>query len=184
MKKLLMLLVIVVFFMSQLVAQTSTFNKGDKVLNLGILGLGSSTYSGFNMSYFLSTSFEVGIIDNIARKGTIGVGGFLGFSTYKNPYLYYSYRYSDFIIGGRGTFHYPLVDKLDTYAGLMLGYDIGSSHYLGSGTEPHYDPTLGGFVSILNAGVRYYFSRNFAAMSELGLGYGTIYLSFGGALKF
>jgi hypothetical protein len=184
MKKLLMLLVVIVFTVTQLVAQTPTFNKGDKVLNLGI-GMGSTTYSGFNMAALFATSFEVGIIDKIARKGTIGVGGFLGFSSYKNPYLAYDYRNSDFIIGGRGTFHYPLVNKLDTYAGIMLGYDIGTHHYLGSGSEPpYYDPTLGGFVSILNAGVRYYFSRNFAAMSELGLGYGTIYLTFGGALKF
>jgi hypothetical protein len=184
MKKLFMLLVVVAFFMSQLVAQTPTFNKGDKVLNLGIIGLGSSTYSGFNLSYLLSTSFEVGIIDNILKKACIGVGGFLGYSTYKNNYYLSDYRYSNLIIGGRGTFHYPLVNKLDTYAGLMLGYDIGSYHYLGSGSAPNYDPSLGGFVSILNAGARYYFSKNFAAMSELGLGYGSVYLSFGGALKF
>jgi hypothetical protein len=183
MKKLLMLLVVIVFTVTQLVAQTSTFNKGDKVLNLGI-GLGSASYSGFNMAGLFSTSFEVGIIDKILKKATIGVGGYLGYSSYKNAYFTSDYRYSNLIIGGRGTFHYPLVNKLDTYAGLMLGYNIGGFHYLGSGAEPNYDPSLGGFVSILNAGARYYFSRNFAAMSELGLGYGTIYLSFGGALKF
>ena len=31
-----------------------------------------------------------------------------------------------FIIGVRGSFHYPLVDKLDTYTGLALGYDISN----------------------------------------------------------
>jgi hypothetical protein len=80
MKKLLLSLMVFVFVLTQLVAQESTFQKGDKALNLGI-GIGSTLYSG---SYYksgippISASFEVGVADGILDKGTIGVGGYLG----------------------------------------------------------------------------------------------------------
>jgi hypothetical protein len=46
MKKIALVLAIVLLSMSQLIAQTSTFDKGDNVFNLGI-GIGSTLYSGF-----------------------------------------------------------------------------------------------------------------------------------------
>lgn len=183
MKKVLVLVVVACFSMTQLFAQESTFNKGDKVLNLG-LGLGSTLYSGFgNKSLIppLSASLEAGIVDNIIDKGVIGIGGYLGYSSYKWESGSYGYRYSNIIIGPRGTFHYPLVDKLDTYAGLMLGYNVVSSKWIGTGT-PYGSATGGGFVSAFFLGGRYYFSDNMAAMLELG--YGVAYLNLGIALKF
>ena len=33
-----------------------------------------------------------------------------------------------------GSFHYPLVDKLDTYAGILLGYNIVTSKEIGDPT--------------------------------------------------
>src|SRR5664279_2282571 len=118
MKKLLLSLLVVVFAFTQLHAQESTFKKGDKVVNFGI-GLGSTLYTG---SFYktavppISASMEVGIVSLLNDKATIGVGGYLGYSSYKESYAFYSdnYTVSNFIIGARGTFHYALVDKLDT----------------------------------------------------------------------
>lgn len=179
MKKILVLLLVVCFSITQLVAQESTFVKGDKVLNLGI-GLGSTYYSSYYSSSIpaLSASFEVGVADNIFEKGVIGVGGYIGYSASK--YANY-WKTSNIVVGARGTFHYPLVNKLDTYTGLLLGYNIASTKY--------YDSYLGGFnassSSIASAwfvGARYYFSESFAGMAELG--YGVSYLTLGVSLKF
>jgi hypothetical protein len=181
MKKLLLSLAAVILTLSHLAAQESTFDKGDKVLNLGI-GFGSTYWGGFGYSGLvppLSASFEVAILDELIQgKGSVGVGGYVGFSSYKWADYY---RYSNFIIGPRGTFHYPLVDNLDTYAGLVIGYRIHTSTWVGSGTEIG-DNASGGPISSGFIGARYYFSDYFAAMAELG--YGIAYLTLGVALKF
>jgi hypothetical protein len=186
MKKLILMFVVVSLTLGQLVSQEPTFSKGDKVLNVG-LGLGSTLYTG---SYYknqvppLSASFEVGIVDNIIEKGVIGVGGYLGYASYKWDYANYDwgYKISNFIIGARGSFHYPLVDKLDTYAGVLTGYRI--VRYKEFGTySGYYDYTpSGGLVWSGFVGARYYFQENLAAMAELG--YGIAYLTIGVALKF
>ncbi len=69
MKKLLLVLFVAVFSLTQLLAQESTFKQGDKVLNLGI-GFGSTFYSGYSYKAGippLSASLEVGVKDGISR---------------------------------------------------------------------------------------------------------------------
>jgi hypothetical protein len=184
MKKLLLLFVIGCFTLTQLVAQESTFNKGDKVLNIGI-GFGTTLYSG---TYYksqippISASLEFGVADNILEKGVIGVGPYLGYSSYKYEYSGWGWKYTNIIIGARGNFHYPLVNKLDTYTGLLLGYNVSSSKEFGTGYGDDYNASSGGVVWSWFIGGRYYFSDNFAAMLELG--YGVAYLNLGVALKF
>jgi hypothetical protein len=187
------LLLALLFVCGVATAQKSTFEKGDKVLNLGI-GLGSGIYSGVgytSKSPALSGSFEVGVVDNVLDKGTIGIGGYVGYSSakYEENYLSYKFgwKYSDLIVAARGTFHYPLVDKLDTYAGLALGYDVVTAKETGDWS------TLGIYGTGFSAsaskayvagfvGARYYFSDKFAGMAELGSG--IAYLTIGVALKF
>jgi hypothetical protein len=183
MKKIFTLLVVVFFTLAQLVAQEPTFEKGDKALNLGI-GLGSTLYSG---TYYksqippVSASLEFGIVDNIIEKGVIGVGPYLGYSSYKWEYSGYGWKYSSILIGVKGNFHYPLVNKLDTYTGLLLGYNVLSHKEIGvpinddSWSSSHI--AWSWFV-----GGRYYFKDTFAVMAELG--YGIAYLNLGIALKF
>ncbi len=184
MKKLLLSFVIACFVMAQLNAQESTFLKGDKVLNLGI-GLGSTLYTG---TYYhlqvppISASLEVGVADNILEKGVIGVGGYLGFSSYKYEYANSGWKTSNIIIGARGNFHYPLVEKLDTYTGLLLGYGILSHKYFGIYGDEDYSGSSSGIQWAWFVGGRYYFKEKFAAMLELG--YGVAYLNLGIALKF
>jgi hypothetical protein len=184
MKKLLLLFVIGCFTLTQLVAQESTYNKGDKVLNIGI-GFGTTLYSG---TYYksqippISGSLEFGVADNILEKGVIGVGPYVGYSSYKYEYSGWGWKYSNIIVGARGNFHYPLINKLDTYTGLLLGYNISSSKEFGTYSGYDYKASSGGVVWSWFIGGRYYFSDNFAAMLELG--YGVAYLNLGIALKF
>ena len=184
MKKLLLSFIVACLAIAQLIAQEPVFVKGDKVLNLGI-GFGSTLYSG---TYYhsqvppVSASLEVGVADNILEKGVIGVGGYLGFSSYKYEYSNSGWKTSNIIIGARGNFHYPLVEKLDTYTGLLLGYGIVSHQYFGIYGDEDYSGSSSGLQWAWFFGGRYYFKENFAAMLELG--YGVTYINLGIALKF
>jgi len=159
----------------------NTFNKGDKVLNLGI-GLGNAVYIG---NYYktvvppISASLEVGIIDNLFdEKSSIGVGGYVGYMSSRWDWSYGGEKYtiSDLILSTKASFHYQLVDKLDTYAGLLVGFRFEFDN------DPDYDWSDSGLKIAEYIGARYYFSESFAGMAELG--YGISYLNLGVALKF
>jgi hypothetical protein len=130
----------------------------------------------------VSASFEMGIKDGVLDEGSIGVGGYVGFSRYKWEYLGWGWNYTNFILGARGVFHYPFMDKLDTYAGLMLGFRVVSSKEFGDAVfRYNYSSSSSGLVTSAFVGGRYYFSDNLAAMLELG--YGISYINLGIALK-
>ncbi len=182
MKKLLTITAIVLFSFSMLQAQESMFKPGDKLISLGI-GFGTSLYSG---SYYsrgvppVSLSFEMPIIE-VFEGGVIGVGGWLGYTSYKYDYLGWGYKYSNIIIGAMGAFHYTPLDKLDTYAGFGLGYNIASSDEFGVNTGWDYSYSSGGVVYAFMVGARYYFVENFAVFLQAG--YGVSYLTIGVSIK-
>jgi len=169
MKKIILLSVIVVaFFTAQ--AQAPAFVKGDKVINLGISVDNYTT---------ISISGEYGILDGIDEKGTVGVGAFAGYGFQILGSKYYNYNR---ILGGvRGTFHYPFIDKLDTYGGLGIGLKYTSwtwdSSYWGYDANDSSVGLSAGFF----VGARYYLTENLAAFGELGYGLG--YLTVGVAFK-
>lgn len=170
-------------------AQSPTFSESDLVFNAGI-GFGTSLYSG---SFYKSTlppisiSGEYGVKDDFLTDDlTLGIGGYVGFAGSKYEYDFgggntYGWKYSYTVIGARGALHYPLVDKLDTYAGLMLGYNIVSVKEIGTAPLGITSSSAGGVAFSVYAGARYYFGDNFAVMAELG--YGIAYLNVGVAYK-
>lgn len=166
-------------------ASAQSFNKGDKVLNVGI-GLGNSLYngSGFKTSIPpLSASFEYGVVDHLFDdKSSIGVGGYFGYTSSKYSWNNeYDYKYSSAVVGARGSLHYAFVDKLDTYTGIGLGYNIvsGKSDYKGLGS---YSAESSALYWAWYLGARYYFTDSFAGMAEVG--YDVAYLTIGVAFKF
>jgi hypothetical protein len=184
MKKLILLLVVVAFTMTQMLAQESTFAKGDKVLNLaiGFGGRWTGTYMKTSVPP-ISASFEVGVKDGVLEKGSIGIGGYFAYSSHKWEYSGWGWKITDIIIGARGTFHYPLVNKLDTYTGLLIGYDISTEKETGTPIVGYdYNSSYGGLSYAWFVGARYYFTDKFAALGELGVG--ITYLNLGVALKF
>jgi hypothetical protein len=175
MKKVLMLFFLPCFFIAQSVAQESTFSKGDKVLNIGV-GIGSILPSAYTSTFLaLSGSLEFGVADKVLNKGAIGIAPFIGFGTYKYEVFSGHENYTFIPIGVRGVFHYPFVNKLDTYAGLLFGYLNISGTHIGSA----YASRVYGSVFI---GGRYYFNEKFAAVVELGAE--SIPLHIGIAFKF
>ena len=168
-------------------AKSQPFVEGDKAINVG-LGIGSTLYSGWGYKAGIppiSASFEIGVAE--AGPGIIGVGGYLGLSSYKWEDAWggstYGWKYSNSIIGARGNYHYSFIEKLDTYTGLMLGYNIINAKETGEWpAEYDYSANSSSFIWSFYVGGRYYFSDSFAAMMELG--YGIAWLNLGVAFKF
>lgn len=178
MKRLISFFWVVALTMAQVQAQEFTFIKGDKVINLGI-GIGSAYYSSYYTSHMpaLSASFEVGVKDGIFDKGSIGVGGYIGFSSAKYENWW---KTSNFLFGARGSLHYPFVKKLDTYTGLILGYNIYSTKYYDT-YSGELDASSSGVALAWFAGARYYFNPKIAGMAEIG--FGISYLTLGVSFK-
>ena len=165
------------------------FSKGDKV---GQIGIGIGSYiggSGYKTTIPpISGSFEYGIVDGLLDgKASIGVGGYLAYTANKweTSFLGNSYGFKNnyFILGARGAFHYQFIEKLDTYAGLMLGYNVVSGKYFGDDlgyTVNNAAASAFGYSAFI--GARYYFTEQFAAFAEVG--YGIAALELGIAMKF
>lgn len=132
----------------------------------------------------VSVSYEQGIMDDVLDVGSIGVGGYIGYTSasWETNWLggSYGWKYTNFILGVRGSFHYPLVDNIDTYAGVLLGYNVVSAKEIGTVpigySASASAPIFSGYV-----GARYYFNEKFGAMAELGTG--IAYFNLGLAVK-
>lgn len=169
------------------------FNVGDKDLNFTV-GLGTPWV--LKRSYYrtqlplITASFDVGLRDNLG-PGVLSLGGCIGANTYKYeiPDAGWIYEYgwkSTSVIGAlRSTYHYQIIDALDTYGGLHLGVRFeGWREY---GDIPYYytidfNTSLHPVINLI-AGVKFHFSDNLFVMGELGLGFGIALFNIGLGLK-
>ena len=177
MKKILLSMSLLLIAMTSLNAQA--IYKGDKVVTLGI-GLSSYyTGDGYNSSFIpLNASFEYCVVDNlIDGNAAIGVGGYLGYAA--DQWKAYDIKRSHTIFGAKGYFHYNFARDLDTYGGLMLGYNVINTTT--SSTHPYTGKSSGVTYSLF-LGARYYFADNIGAFLELG--YGVAALELGVAFRF
>jgi hypothetical protein len=168
-------------------SQAQLFTPGEKVLNIG-LGFGPTWYTGGAYTSSvppISVYLDYGWRDDIG-PGTIGLGGYVGYSSYKWEYTYpgysYGWKYTSVLIGALGTYHLELVEDLDTYTGLLLGFRVLSAKE--TGTVPlvnNYSASSSGLAGSWFIGAKYYFSDNFGAFAELG--YGIAYFTLGVSLK-
>lgn len=166
------------------IKSNTIFQNGDQVMNVG-LGIGNTLYSkGFYQSKFPSVSafYEFCVKDQLFdQNSTLGVGGYLGFTGAKTGNLDYGRRYTSIIIGPRAAVHYQFLENLDTYGGLMLGYNIVSAKWTGDEEWGSNTASDSGFTWSLFIGGRYYFKENMAGLVELG--YGISYITVGVALR-
>lgn len=178
-----------------------SFQKNQKDLNVGLGLVDLYLGSGYSSHWTpLFTSFDYGITDDIS----IGAAFEFSSATWKysgsdfcnsgngvgNWYTYTdTYRNSYFVLGARAAWHFARfvkVDKLDLYAGIMLGNVFYKQSY--STTSPcpkHYNAytqTAGGALFSLYGGARYRFNDNFGLFMEAGYGYSL--LTIGANFKF
>jgi len=163
------------------------FGAGDKDLSIG-LGFGGYLYypGDYSLLPEISASFDYGLRDDWG-PGVFGVGAFMGISRTGTDDLIvvsgeFGVRYTNVTIAPRATYHYQFVDKLDTYAGALLGLGIQSQKPYG--TWPTAEPDTKVNLVLVEAvfvGARYYFTRNFAGFAEVGVG--VSYLTLGMTFK-
>lgn len=149
-KFILSLLAILMMSAASGLSAQGVFAKGTKVVSLGV-GLGH--YSGLSLPP-LSVTYDQSIKDDLFDgKGAIGLGAEI---EYANAGTLLG-NYSLYFAAARGTLHYQFVNKLDTYAGLKLGFLQVSA--LGG---------VFGWTSVL--GARYELSERFGLFAEFNHG--------------
>jgi hypothetical protein len=148
-KSFLLLLLLLSIIVSK--AQHQMFFESDRQVKIGL---------GYRNYPLLTAHADYGIMDNILEDGALGVGPYasLGISS----------RYTHLSGGVRGTFHYPLFDDFDTYAGVGIGVRYEFSSFYDNNT--FFEP--GAFI-----GVNYPISNTLNVFGEIGSG--TAYLVFG-----
>ncbi|WP_025765220.1 hypothetical protein [Dyadobacter tibetensis] len=132
------------------------FEKGDKLVNLGIGGGGYGFYSS---GFAVGGSIEYGIHDFIS------VGAQADLKFYNYGYIGVGDKsYVALPIAARGSYHYGKhflpMDNLDLYAGPTLGFSIDGNKYYTGGNV-----VFGAF-----AGARYYFKPALGVFLELAGG--------------
>ncbi|MFI3314180.1 MAG: hypothetical protein R3Y04_00750 [Rikenellaceae bacterium] len=163
------LLLLAVLIMTATISSAQTFGSGDKVLTAQI-GLGSS------YGLPIAVAYEVGVVD-LGSNFAIGVGATAGYASKSEN----DYKYSNLLLGALGNFHYVGLNKWDFTAGLVLGYDIASAKWTGTGTEIGTD-SASGLLLGLNVGAKYYITESLGIAANVGMGIATCQL--GIAYKF
>lgn len=169
MKKLFLVVVALTMVSSMMFGQLA-YKASDRNVS-AVIGLGgfAGVYGTSSMPA-IAASYEMGLNENIS------VGGILGYTGSEESNSFVKVDYSYILIGARGAYHYDLLhnEKIDTYGGIMLGYNIVSSTV--TTTIPGFNAAasssylaFGGFI-----GGRYYFTPQLAAQAELGYGIGLL----------
>ena len=163
------LLAALVFIGSLSVANAQEIiSKGTSMVNLGI-GLGHHFGSDGMSIPPLSVAYDYSIVSGLIDRNNGAITS--GSMTYRVPGYSSSASYTHILLGFRGMFHYQFAPKLDTYAGLMLGYHIASTSYSNSGPMGSYSNsglTGSGFDIGVILGARYFFTPRIGAFTELG----------------
>ena len=164
------------------------FNVGDKHLNFTI-GFGSPwvLYNDYRTVLPpVAVSFDYGFRDDLG-PGVIGIGVLAAATTYKNRVIdygwlnEYGWKSTTLIAAARATYHYQLINALDTYGGFHLGVRFESWREYGD--FPVYERRNIGAsyhpVFNLFAGAKYSFSDDLFIMAEVGLGISIINVGLG-----
>ena len=174
MKRILLISVLMILALSISFSQIA-YKKGDQVVNLGI-GIG-----GFAGAYGSGGIAITGGYENAVNEN-ISLGGVVGYSSSTEDFGYgYGYKYTYILIAARGAYHYDLLHNpnVDTYGGVLLGYNIVSNSVTGNVPSYYgYYGTTSASASFLEfglfAGIRYYFNPKLAVQAELGYGLGIL----------
>ena len=157
---------------SSFAQKEALFENGTNVVNLGV-GLGDvyfgSGYSGVPISF--QASYDRGVTSKLGI-GYIGAGGIIGYTSRTFKSGDFKWKNSGLLIGARATYHFAIngeiSEKLDPYAGVMLGYVVtSSSNDAPSGYGYNFSKSSSVGAGAF-AGARYYFTPHFGVHAEVG----------------
>ena len=166
-----LLLCLSIVMAAPMYAQSNAYNKGDKVVSLGI-GYGIAGLYGSSGMPPVSLGFDYGL--DVPK---ISVGGIVAYASSSDDFGDgYSWKYTYILVGARGAYHFLEDNKnIDAYGGLLLGYNIVSASWNGKLSQPVFSSASASYMVFgVFVGGRYYFSQKFGAFAELGYGAGFI----------
>jgi opacity protein-like surface antigen len=179
-----------VLFTDLSTGKAQQLDVGDMDLNLS-LGYGTPWVfrEGYQTNMIpVGLSFDYGLSDNLG-PGILSIGAYLGATTYSeeiNDILRseeYGRKGTLIAIAVRSTYHYQLVDEIDTYAFLHFG--LGYEDWKAYGEVPFYaNPDLDSVIRPvfgLGIGAKYYFSSNLCVLAEIG--YSTAFFKLGMGIR-
>ncbi len=145
--------------------QAQAYQNGD--FNIGG-GIGVGSRLAGNGGLPIAVHAEKGFHD------AISAGVYVGYASFNFSFWKYTY----FIVGARGSYHFgevlDLPDNLDLYGGAMLFYQNVTIKEREFTSFTSSSPGSIGFG--IYAGGRYYFTDNIAAFAELGSGIAILHL--------
>lgn len=156
------------------------FESGKHIIgpSLGLSFLGSTIQFGINHEYNINLN-EIGIDE----PGVLGVGGVFRYWRYSENFTHVKWSYTDVLFGVQGNYHFYMSnDKIDSWTGLVLAFDFGSSsNEIKTKNYIVQEVNHGGLWIGAQAGIKYWFEPNMAIGTRIGFGtssYGSIDLSF------
>jgi hypothetical protein len=170
------LFIVAVLLSTAFGSSAQAFEKGSNYLQAGY-GLQLYTLGPICIGY------EKGITDVIGI-GRFGVGAVLAHEFYYGNSVLLNYVQNRTILMGRCAYHFDFnVEKMDVYAGAAVGIQYhGDYKYKNTGSVSGlYNAGIYPASSVF-AGIRYYFTSNFAVYAEAGYGLG--YLNGGIVYRF
>ncbi|RZK49008.1 MAG: hypothetical protein EOO99_07665 [Pedobacter sp.] len=158
MKKFILLAIIFCCGIFQVMAQA--YSQGDKLLNVGV-GVGGGFGTPIGLSY------EHGFSDKISA------GAYVAYANKKVATGFGDYKYTYVLTAARASYHFDFdVENLDPYIGVILGYNIASAKWTGTG--PGNAASAGGVIYGGHVGARYFFSEKIGIFAEAGYGVGSL----------
>jgi hypothetical protein len=178
-----MIIFLLVFLFTTSFAFSQAVDAGNKIINLNV-GFVTQFNNGNIQIPPITASFDY--IVTQAGPGYIGLGAMAGYATAKEELRLYPgnyYTYDFILLGARGTYHWfpGQNDKIDTYAGVTIGYNLVSHKYTGFAGPTDISQKsamLGGMF----AGIRYFIIPKLGINAEFS--YGVSAVSIGGSFKF
>jgi hypothetical protein len=155
--------------------ENSVFPRGCALANLGI-GVGNLYWgSGYGNALAIAPTLDIDVaITNKLGIGNIGIGGTVSYSSSTYNDGYNNYKFTGILVGLRASYHFmfnidALKDKLDPYAGVLLGYIITNNpSYANDSYYNEYGTKSNAFQPGIFAGAHYYFVTHFGVFAELG----------------
>lgn len=190
MKQLSLTIALFLGVVSSILAQPLTFEQQSIGISIGIPSMYDYGYT--TQSPAVMAHYEYGLSDKIGI-GYIGFGGLLSIAggKYDRQFLgeQLSNDFSQTIIGPRAAYHFDMVDltgnkewnKLDVYGGAFIGLKFERKKYTDLDNKTFKDNSTK-LATDLFAGIRYAFTPNIGAFSELG--FGVSYVSIGVSFRF
>jgi len=165
MKRVLITLLVLIFAVSITNAQ---YQPGKNTLG-ALVGIGGGSLNGTGG---IPLAVEYNFTNILDKKIHLGVFG--AFASTSEDYNWGmgagKWKYTYVIIAAQANYHFLEGNKVDPFAGISLGYNIGSASWSwngnGAGSAP--SATVGGLFWNIQGGMNYWFSPKWALQVRLG----------------